>query len=349
MAEPFLLIRADATHRMGAGHVMRSLAVAQAWRDGFGQVAFVCADIAPSLSEQLADENIETIHISSAAGSAEDALDLLAIAEDKQAAALILDGYQFLSEYQKIVTDFDGVTMAIDDFGNFGCYMTDFVLNQNLGADANLYADRMDHTELLLGTKYALIRREFLVTGKCQREPGRLASRILVTLGGSDPDNRTAVIIKGLQQLDRSELKVHVIVGAMNQHYEELVRQLGTDERFLLLRSVRDMATEYLWADIAVAAGGSSNWEMCYFGLPRLVVVIADNQRDIAEQLQRAHVAINLGEASQLVPEHVTEAAELLLADQARRDRARECGRYIVDGKGALRCVHRLLNLSASI
>ena len=38
-----LVIRADAGARIGIGHVMRSLALAQAWQDAGGDVTFVMA------------------------------------------------------------------------------------------------------------------------------------------------------------------------------------------------------------------------------------------------------------------------------------------------------------------
>ena len=74
--------------------------------------------------------------------------------------------------------------------------------------------------------------------------------------------------------------------------------------------------------------------------------MIAENQRDIAEQLEDAQVAINLGDALQLLPNHISEGVEMLIEDLPRRQIAVKSGRKLVDGHGAVRCVHRLLNVS---
>ena len=52
--EPLLIIRADATPDIGTGHLMRTLALAHAWREQGGDVIFVSCCSSPDLGRRLA-------------------------------------------------------------------------------------------------------------------------------------------------------------------------------------------------------------------------------------------------------------------------------------------------------
>ena len=67
-----LLIRADASVAMGTGHVMRMIALAQAWQQSGGNSSFVCAEITPTLEERIRDEDFGVENITTAPGSRED-------------------------------------------------------------------------------------------------------------------------------------------------------------------------------------------------------------------------------------------------------------------------------------
>lgn len=348
MDTSLLIIRADASSRIGAGHVMRCLAIAQAWSDEGGKVEFVSGELPVTLNDRIITEGFKCTSVDSVTGTLADAKELASLAMARNARAVVLDGYHFDERYHAVIAQSITVTLAIDDDARLPHYSSRFVLNQNLGATEEAYPNIDQHTQLLLGTQYALLRREFL-----QSNPGRQfgslekqSFRCLVTLGGSDPGNVTANAIRGLQLLDDDHMEVRVIIGGLNPHGDDLAKVISGDKRFCLLRNVVNMAAEYAWANFAIAAGGSSNWEMCYFGLPRLLFVIADNQRAIAEQLHQAQVAINVGEGPDILPERIAKALNAFRIDHGRLSVARQQGTRLVDGFGAKRTVDRLLGAS---
>ena len=67
-----LLIRADASVSIGTGHIMRMIALGQAWQAQGGEVHFLCAEITPALEERLACEGFQLSRISAVLGSKED-------------------------------------------------------------------------------------------------------------------------------------------------------------------------------------------------------------------------------------------------------------------------------------
>jgi spore coat polysaccharide biosynthesis predicted glycosyltransferase SpsG len=65
-----LLIRADASTRIGTGHLMRCLALAQAWKDSGKGVVFITACESSSLLQRLSDEGFQIVTANYFAGFA---------------------------------------------------------------------------------------------------------------------------------------------------------------------------------------------------------------------------------------------------------------------------------------
>ena len=229
-------------------------------------------------------------------GSAADAAATLALARRLGASWIVVDGYQFGPDYQQWIKDGGARLLLLDDNGDAAPYAADIVLNQNLHAREELYADRAPQTQLLLGPRYALLRREFWPWRGRQRESPRTATKILVTLGGSDPDNVTQKVIDALALVPVTDLEAVVVVGGSNPHREQLAQAAErTAGRVRLQSNVTDMPALMAWADVAISAGGSTCWELAFMGLPSLLVILADNQRLVVEEMARAGAAISLG------------------------------------------------------
>jgi UDP-2,4-diacetamido-2,4,6-trideoxy-beta-L-altropyranose hydrolase len=201
-----LLIRADASTGIGAGHVMRCLALAQAWQSVGGQVELAAAAITPALKARVIAEGIEFVSIKALAGSAADMSETTELARRKQVDLVVIDGYQFDAHYQQGLKSAGRQVLCIDDYGHANYYAVDWVLNQNLYAPKIDYCWRADYTRLLLGTDYALLRREFWGRQAGQRATAPVAGRVLVTLGGSDPANVTLKVVQALGQVEQVDL-----------------------------------------------------------------------------------------------------------------------------------------------
>lgn len=331
-----IFIRVDASTEIGTGHLMRCLALAQAWQDAAVQAIFVMATEAPALGARLKSECMDIVHLSMQMGSAEDARETASLAHKMEVNWVVVDGYHFGGEYQRIIKDAGLRLLFIDDYGHAEHYYADIVLNQNIYAYEGLYADREPYTQLLLGTRYVLLRREFWQWRGWQRSLPPVARKFLVTLGGGDPDNVTLKVIQALQLVEMEELEAVVVVGGSNPHYEQL-RAAIQDSRLpiRLQRNVTNMPELVAWADVAVAGGGSTCWELAFMGLPSLALILADNQQSNAKKLDKLS-ARNLGWHENVSASEIAEASQLLASSQTRAEMTR-CGQGLVDGLGVNR------------
>lgn len=338
-----LLIRADATVRMGTGHVMRCLALAQAWRELNGDVLFVAAQITPGLQSRLNEEGFAIRLIHAEAGTEQDAAALTVLASP--GSWVVVDGYQFTETYQVQLKQAGLSVLFVDDYGHCVRYVADLVLNQNLGASEVWYSARAESTRLLLGPGYALLREEFLRWALAERMISEQAKNILITLGGSDPDNVSLSILKAIDQIRASELTLRLIVGGSNPHGQLLSDAAElSPHQVEILQNVTDMAEQMMWADLAVCAGGSSNWEMSFLGLPRMVCVLAENQRRIADELHRSGAAVRFCLTDLCATSEFIDQLCSLIQSPEKRRLLSEKSQQLVDGQGAKRVCDMMRN-----
>ena len=343
-----LLLRADASHQIGTGHVMRCLALAQAWQDIGGHATLSTAENAPGIRDLLEAEGVDVVRLSTQPGADDDAVQTAETALRLGADWVVADGYRFGSRYQEILKRMGCRLLFIDDYGHAGHYSADVVLNQNLHASEHLYADREPYTRLLIGRPFLLLRREFLEWKGWERQISGAARRVMVTLGGSDPHNTTSRVIDALEQIDVEGLEVVVVVGASNRHRDGLLAERrGSRLRIEFRDNVARMSELMAWADVAVSAGGSTCWEMAFMGLPAVAIVLAENQRSIVCSLAESGAVVNAGWHSALSRDSLAALLTGLVREREARHRMSQRGRGLVDGLGAKR-VAELLRLGPS-
>jgi UDP-2,4-diacetamido-2,4,6-trideoxy-beta-L-altropyranose hydrolase len=341
MSHETLLIRADASSAMGTGHVMRCLALAQAWRDTGGDAVFAIAEATAAVRAKLAAESCEVVPIA-AASEAEDAQQTVAVAKENGVAWVVLDGYQFGADYQRIVKTAGLNMLFLDDYGHAGFYCADVVLNQNVGIEEKFYPEREPQTRLLLGPRYSLLRSEFLAWRGWTREIRASATRVLVTMGGSDPQNVTARVIDALRVSGLDSMEAVIVVGGSNVRFDAAPQDNGNEKfsaNITVRKDVSNMPELMAWADVAISAAGSTCWELCFMGLPSLLIDVAPNQSALARELGRRGCAIHLGGAQSVSATQVAAGLDQLVRSQETRRDLCEAARKLVDGFGARRVV----------
>jgi UDP-2,4-diacetamido-2,4,6-trideoxy-beta-L-altropyranose hydrolase len=345
--EATLLFRADANPVIGTGHVMRCLALAQAWQEAGGRSLFALADPSSWAHDRLQHESMDVLPVSASPGSAEDVCQTIAFARDHAVDWVVIDGYQFGMQYQMDLKSAGLKLLFLDDYGHAHHYYADLVLNQNASADERRYQNREPYTRLLLGSRYCLLRREFAAWRDWRREIAPIVRRVLVTMGGSDPDNVTELAILALHSMNNAELQACVIVGGSNPRVEALEQTaapLVSQVKFV--QDVPNISEWMAWADVAISAAGTTCWELCRTGLPAILVSVADNQFPVGQELQGRGCAVHLGRPHEVSPERLASALARLTNSWQERQSMSSIGRALVDGQGARRVRSVLLGLS---
>ncbi len=349
-----LLIRADASPEIGTGHVMRCLALAQAWSDLGGGTVFVMAVEAPAIESRLKKDGFAVRRIRATPGSTKDAALTADLAINMKACFVVVDGYHFNAEYQKMIKDSGKLLLFLDDYGHAERYHADLVLNQNIYAREEIYEKRDSKTELLLGSPFILLRREFWCWRGWKRTNPKTARKVLISLGGSDPDNITLKIVTSLQALTLNGVEVRVVAGGGNAHIAELAKASNQSTGSIRLeKNVTNMPDLMAWADLAIISGGTTSWEAAFMGLPSLIVVIAENQVQVAKKLGETGGAVNLGWHHELTGSSLQKAISDLMVNFRARDDISRIGQSLVDGQGTTRVIKamikRIIQIRAAI
>ncbi len=331
------VLRADAGPQLGGGHVQRCRALGEALVEQGWRVAFALRaptlDIVPDLSAFVGELMALQDPVESEGAELRS---LLPFGCD----LLVVDHYGRDRAFERLCRGLARRVMALDDRPSRQ-HDCDMLLDPTPGRAPSAYRPLVPaQCELLLGADYALLRRQFAQArpeALARRESGTIPRRLLVSIGTTDPTNLTTTVLEGVAASGLT-LAVDVVLGGAAPHLKtvrETIRERSVDARLHL--DVTDMAGLMSAADLAIGAAGSSSFERCCLGLPSLIVISADNQREIADALIAAEAVHSLGDGEALAAEAIAAALHDFVADDHARQRLSRNAAALCDGLGASR------------
>jgi UDP-2,4-diacetamido-2,4,6-trideoxy-beta-L-altropyranose hydrolase len=351
-------IRVDASLKMGTGHVMRCLTLAEELRERGSNVEFIGRELKGNLSAFIECERAFTVHRLAHPGEGQssdsndlahaawleadwetDAEQTLKVLTQVQAPDwLIVDHYALDSRWEKLVRPHVQRIMVIDDLADRP-HECDLLLDQNFSKLPDRYTSLVPAScSTLLGPKYALVRREFATHRGHLASLGNSVKRILVYFGGVDGSNETTKSLRAIQHSGLRRPIVDVVVGRTNPHKDEIVNVAGKMDLAIVREQVENMAELMVQADLFVGAGGTTTWERCCLGLPSIVIAVAMNQRYLAESMAEEGYLIYLGEGQSVSEQKLVDALSMMNDPVQLRSFA-ERSKKLVDGRGTERVV----------
>ena len=331
-----IAIRVDASTKIGTGHFMRCLTLADVLKQRGARIRFVSRHMPEHLRDMLAAGGHEFILLKSSPGEVipdslahahwlgtsqhADAQDTVQALSDQTWDWLVVDHYSLDGRWESELRQTAKSILVIDDLAD-RVHDCDVLVDQNFYKDTDTrYTGLLPHhARQLLGPRFALLRPEFREARESLRERDGPVRRILIFFGGLDTTNETIKAIKSVLALSRPDIEVDVVVGRSNSRLNQISRLCATAHNFHFHCQVANMAELMASADLAIGGGGATTWERCYLGLPTIVLVTADNQRRMSHDLAETGTIVNLGDADSVSVEILLDVLSKLIANRERR------------------------------
>jgi UDP-2,4-diacetamido-2,4,6-trideoxy-beta-L-altropyranose hydrolase len=344
-------IRVDASRSIGIGHVMRCLTLAGALRESGVVVSFACREFDGHLCNLIEARGFAVTRMPAFdTGIYEDAEQtrVATTIQGQRADWLIVDHYGIDYRWEDILRPSVGRIMVIDDLADRP-HECDLLLDQNLeNPRHSRYSELLPRgARKLLGTSYALVRPEFQKKrDEALRRRDGTVMRLLISIGGTDPENETAKVLAGLAVCQKAVVAIDVVLGEHSPYEQEIRKRCEYLPSAKLHIQTSRMAELMTQADLAINGGGSTTWERCVLGLPAIVTIQSEDQAPIAETLDRMGGHRVLGWSKDLVAEDYGRAIDALTGDALKQ--MSKVSASLCDGRGADRVAAELLNWDCS-
>ena len=355
-----VVFRADASARMGTGHVMRCLTLADALQARGAKTGFVCREHPGNLIAALQQKGqpVSSLPAPNASSNTseedyaawlgvsrqEDAEQTIAVLQGGAPDWIVVDHYGLDREWDRRLRPYVGRLQVIDDLANRP-HDCDALLDQNYSAEGERRYRGLvpESCRLLVGPRYALLAPEYASHRETQPVRDGAVRRVLIYFGGVDPRNIAGLALEVLSAPEFRHLDIDLVIGTNSAHRATLEAQAAARLRTCVHGTRPYLADLMVRADLAIGAGGVTTWERMCLGLPSLVVSIAENQRPTCEALAAAGLIQYVGDASSVAAAQIREALTPLLENRDRLAALSSRGRLLVDGRGASRVAEVML------
>lgn len=333
-----IIFRADGNKKIGSGHIMRCLSIADALHDKGLDSVFVTAD--DSVSGLLRERGYKNVVLNLDYRNLEEELELFFSLEAlPHSEMVVVDSYYATDYYFKKLSEYKKIAY-IDDL--LLDRPVDTIINYNVFADAKAYNQER---RLILGPSYAPLRKAFQSVKPIEIK--EIVKKVLFLAGGSDPEHAALGFAKELLHHE-DEVKYTIVAGSLSEDYDELKKiSITSGNRISVLKNVSNMDKLMMDSDVAISASGSTLYELCACGVPTISYVLADNQVLAANCFEEKGAMVyggDLREDGHAFVKLYSLLKDLMNNPEKRRELASKAGN-IVDGKGAERLAGEILTI----
>jgi UDP-2,4-diacetamido-2,4,6-trideoxy-beta-L-altropyranose hydrolase len=348
------IFRVDSSNEIGSGHISRCLTLAKSLRERGFDCLFLCRDhpgnfnswlisagfsvellpVDPKLEQNCPERPYEKWIGSSVVADAEATISFI---REKRNELVVVDHYGLDYAWEDKLRPHTNKIVAIDDLANRR-HNANYLLDQNLVSNYQTrYSGLLSKDCVpLLGPEFALLQPEYSRLRPAATPRTGPVRRILIFFGGSDSANLTGLSVSAFLKLGRSDIELDVVLGNGSSRSTQIERCARVHPNVHIHHSLPTLAHLMLKADLAIGAAGSTAWERCCLGLPSIVITLADNQKEIAEELNRRGAVRWLGHHNTVTQDSLADSLRSVLNEASIEQWSRNCV-GITDGAGTFK------------
>jgi len=357
-----IVFRVDSSSEIGVGHVVRCLTLADELLIRKVKITFICRDLPGHIGDLIHKKGyvlklMPCLNLKNNRQSNSwlkvpwsiDVADTVNMIESK-IDLLVVDHYGIDAKWHQRISPYTNKIMVIDDLANRKLHC-DILLDQTFGREKTDFIKYVNaKTLMLLGTKYALLRPQFAKRREDANTKRKLymgIKHVLISFGGADFNNNSEHVLRLLSSIEfTNKPTVDIVLGSGSLNKCEIEKAIKKQKLEInVLMNVDDMAELMFKADVAIGAGGTTSWERCTLGLPTILLIDADNQLLIAENLDTAGAVYAVNKSSGY-GESIKQKIEILDREFSAHHLMSQSAAKICDGLGVKRVAEKLFSLN---
>lgn len=346
--------RVDGSHHLGAGHIVRCLVLARAFRKRNVLPVFIVKDNEPRILDMIDGNGFPVTALPRHLTMEEDASATNRFVAESRPTLLVTDvanmeytadADRYVQYCRAVLAHTTAFSVSIDDYF-FADLPFDIRIIPYCGAEKRQYGSR-GKTKWLLGPAYFIFQEEFREAARVDRTLQRKACRILVTMGGSDPYQLTAAVLDSLRRMRQEPgLEVRVVIGpGFSSRAEQEIRERANSFRGtcqILSGAPGTLAQQMLWSDIAITAGGLTKYEAAVTGTPNIIIAAFPREVEMCRFFSDAGAGLCLDQSCISVEEDLAGMVEALMGNYDTRAQMSRLGKTLVDGCGVDRILSEI-------
>jgi len=271
-----ILFRADSSSTIGTGHIMRDLVLAKQYSKS--KIIFATQNLEGNLNNKIREDGYEVVDLKS-----NNINEILVLIKKYAIDMIVIDHYGIDWQYEKVLKE-QYLALEILSFDDtYEKHHCDILLNHNISADQKRYEGLVpEHCELRCGSKYTLLREEFIKEKK--------KKTIFLAMGGSDSTELNLPILKILKNF--GNIKVNLVSTTSNSNISKIKQYTKNKPWIELHINSTKIAKLMKKSDLAIITPSVTANEIVYMELDFIAIKVADNQNDMYEYFKKNNYSV---------------------------------------------------------